>query len=48
MVGEDEKITISLRKSELSKIFIRCWDLLEKDTQEMLKIVGLVENEQTC
>lgn len=36
-------IEVKLSRVELSKIFRRCWDLLEKDTQEMLKISGIVE-----
>ncbi|MFH1326993.1 MAG: hypothetical protein ABIH59_02610 [archaeon] len=40
---QSEYIEIRLKKIELSRIFRRCWDLLDKDTQEMLLISELVE-----
>ena len=41
--SNDEYIEIRLKKTELSRIFKRCWDLLDKDTQDMLLISELVE-----
>lgn len=39
----NELITIKLKKSDLKKILLRNWDLLDEDTKRMLVISELVD-----
>lgn len=40
---EQELITIKLKRSDLKKILLKNWDLLDDDTKRMLVISELVD-----
>lgn len=43
MKQENEIITLRLKRSELKKILLKNWDLLDDDTKRMLVISELVD-----
>jgi len=43
MKQENELITIKLKRSDLKKILLKNWDLLDDDTKRMLVISELVD-----
>ena len=42
----NELITIKLKKSDLKKILLRNWDLLDDETKRMIAISELVDKEE--